>query len=250
MAVLGVSSITPVLPSVATVFDRTPQTVALVIAMFTLPGVVFTPIAGVLGDRIGRRAVLLPSLLLFAVAGTACAFARSFEVLLVLRFLQGMGATALGAINITLIGDLYARKQRAEAMGYNAAGLSVGTGVYPAIGGALAVFAWHYPFYLPIVSLPVALAVVFLLDNPEPEVKGSLREYMAVTIRSVLQPHVLLLFSISVVTFILIYGPFLAYLPFQLERSFDASPVMIGIVMSVTSISPPDVSTRSAAPSR
>lgn len=237
MAVLGVSSITPVLPTVATVFDRTPQTVAWVIAIFTLPGVLFTPVAGVLGDRIGRKVVLIPCLLLFAVAGTACGFAKSFEVLLILRFLQGAGAAALGAINVTLIGDLFSKQQRATAMGYNAAVLSVGTGIYPAIGGGLAVFAWYYPFFLPIVSLPVALTVLLLLDNPEPEVEGSLGDYMRATMRSVWQPQVLLLFSISVITFILIYGPFLAYLPFLIEKSFGASPVLIGLVVSATSVS-------------
>jgi len=237
MAVLGVSSITPVLPTVATVFNRTPQSVAWVIAAFTLPGVLFTPVAGVLGDRIGRKVVLIPCLLLFAVAGTACGFVRSFESLLILRFLQGTGAAALGAINVTLIGDLFSKQQRAAAMGYNAAVLSVGTGIYPAVGGVLAIFAWYYPFFLPIVSLPVALTVLFVLDNPEPQVTGSLRDYLKVTLRSVWQPQVLLLFSISVVTFILIYGPFLTYLPFLLERKFAASPVLIGLVVSATSVS-------------
>jgi len=237
MAVLGVSSITPVLPTVATVFDRTPQSVAWVIAIFTLPGVLFTPLAGILGDRIGRKAVLIPCLILFAVAGTACGFVRSFEGLLVLRFLQGTGATALGAINVTLIGDLFSKQQRAAAMGYNAAVLSVGTSIYPAVGGGLALIAWYYPFFLPVVAVPVALAVIFALDNPEPEVKGSLKEYLSVTLRSVWQPQVLLLFSVSVLTFILIYGPFLTYLPFLLERSFGASPAVIGLVVAATSVS-------------
>ncbi len=237
MAVLGVSSITPVLPSVAAVFERTPQAVALVIAMFTLPGVLFTPVAGVLADRIGRKAVLVPCLILFAVAGTACGFVRSFEVLLVLRFLQGTGATALGAINVTLIGDMFSKQQRAAAMGYNAAVLSVGTGVYPAVGGGLALIAWYYPFLLPVVAVPVALAVIFALDNPEPEAKGTLREYMTVTLRSAWQPQVLLLFSVSILTFILIYGPFLSYLPFLLERSFGASSAVIGLVIAATSVS-------------
>ena len=237
MAVLGVSSITPVLPNIATVFDRTPQSVAWVIAMFTLPGVFFTPVAGVLGDRIGRKVVLIPCLILFALAGTACGFVRSFESLLFLRFLQGIGAAALGAINVTLIGDLFSKQQRAAAMGYNAAVLSIGTGIYPAVGGGLALFAWYYPFFLPIASLPVALAVVLVLDNPEPEAEGSLREYISATLQCVWQPQVLLLFSVSVFTFILIYGPFLAYLPFLLVRSFGASPVLIGLVVSATSIS-------------
>lgn len=237
MAVLGVSSITPVLPTVAVVFDRTPQAVAWVIAIFTLPGVLFTPVAGVLGDRIGRKVVLIPCLILFAVAGTACGFVRNFEALLILRFLQGTGGAALGAINVTLIGDLFSKHHRATAMGYNAAVLSVGTGVYPAVGGGLAIFAWYYPFFLPILSLPVALTVLLLLNNPEPRVTGSLREYMAATVQSVWQPQVLLLFSIGVVTFVLIYGPFLAYLPFLIERSFGASSLVIGLVVSATSLS-------------
>lgn len=237
MAVLGVSSITPVLPSVAAVFERTPQAVALVIAMFTLPGALFTPVAGVFADRIGRKAVLVPCLILFAVAGTACGFVRSFELLLVLRFLQGTGATALGAINVTLIGDMFSKQQRAAAMGYNAAVLSVGTGIYPAVGGGLALIAWYYPFLLPVAAVPVALAVIFALDNPEPEAKGTLREYITVTLRSAWQPQVLLLFAVSILTFVLIYGPFLSYLPFLLERSFAASSAVIGFVIAAASVS-------------
>jgi MFS family permease len=236
MAVLGVSTITPVLPQVASIFDRTPQSVALLISVFTLPGAVFTPVLGVLGDRVGRKKVLVPSLIVFAVAGAGCGLARDFEVLVGLRFLQGTGAAALGALNVTLLGDLYGGRRRAAAMGYNASVLSVGTGIYPAIGGGLAVFGWFFPFFLPIIALPVALAVLWALDNPEPRVSGSLRQYLGVTLRAVWNRQVLTLFATSVVTFILIYGSFLAYFPFLLESSFGATPVFIGLVMSVTSV--------------
>jgi ACDE family multidrug resistance protein len=236
MAVLGVSTITPVLPYIASVFDRTPQAVALVIAVFTLPGVLFTPVMGVLADRLGRKKVLVPSLVVFALAGTACGFADSFEMLVALRFLQGIGASALGAINVTLLGDLYSGTERAAAMGYNASVLSVGTGLYPAIGGALAVFGWHFPFFLPSFALVVSLAVVFLLDNPEPRVTESLGRYASMTIRAMWHPQVLALFTTSVVTFVLIYGSFLAYFPFVLRVSYGASPMVIGLIMSVTSV--------------
>jgi MFS family permease len=236
MAVLGVSTITPVLPHVARVFSKTPQSIALLIVVFTLPSALFTPVLGVLGDRVGRKKVLLPSLLVFALAGAACGFARDFEWLLVLRFLQGTGAAALGAINVTLVGDLYRGGDRAAAMGYNASVLSVGTGVYPAVGGALAAFGWYYPFFLPILALPVALAVVFVLDNPEPVVEGTLVDYVRVTLRAVWRPQVIVLFLTSVVTFVLIYGSFLAFFPFLLEGRFAASPTFIGAVMSATSI--------------
>ncbi|UCG85352.1 MAG: MFS transporter [Gemmatimonadota bacterium] len=236
MAVLGVSTITPVLPKVATVFAQTPQTVALLIVVFTLPGALFTPILGVMGDRMGRKKVLVPSLLLFALAGTACGFARDFETLLMLRFLQGAGSGALGAINVTLLGDLYRGPDRAAAMGYNASVLSVGTGIYPAVGGGLAVLGWYFPFFLPALAFPVALAVIIVLNNPEPKATGSMATYARVTLRSILRPQVLTLFATSIVTFILIYGSFLAYFPFLLERSFAASPVFIGSVMSAASV--------------
>jgi MFS family permease len=236
MAVLGVSTITPVLPQVAAQFQRTPQAVALLIVAFTLPGAIFTPILGVMGDRVGRKKVLVPSLLLFAVAGTACGFARDFDVLLMLRFFQGAGSGALGAINVTLLGDLYRGRDRAAAMGYNASVLSIGTGVYPAVGGGLAIIGWYVPFFLPVFALPVSLAVIFVLNNPEPKTAGSMSEYIRVTVKSIWHPQVVTLFVTSIVTFILIYGPFLAYFPFLLERSFNASPVFIGLVMSTTSI--------------
>jgi MFS family permease len=172
----------------------------------------------------------------FALAGAACGFARDFPLLVTLRFLQGTGAAALGAINVTLLGDLYDGPRRAAAMGYNASVLSVGTGIYPALGGGLAVLGWYFPFFLPIVALPVAMVVVAVLDNPEPTVEGSLHEYVAVTLRAVWNQQVLTLFAASIVTFVLIYGSFLAYFPFLLQRSFGASAVSIGLVMSATSI--------------
>jgi MFS transporter, ACDE family, multidrug resistance protein len=72
----------------------------LLITVFTLPGVFLTPVAGVLSDKFGRKTVLIPSLLLFGVAGGACALARDFELLLGLRVLQGVGAATLGATNV------------------------------------------------------------------------------------------------------------------------------------------------------
>jgi MFS transporter, ACDE family, multidrug resistance protein len=59
---------------------------------------VMTPLLGVLSDRYGRKKILVPALLLFGLAGGACAFARNFDVLLVFRFFQGMGAAALGTL--------------------------------------------------------------------------------------------------------------------------------------------------------
>jgi MFS transporter, ACDE family, multidrug resistance protein len=55
--------------------------------------------------------------------------------------------------------------------------LSVGTASYPAIGGALALLGWHYPFALPLLAVPLALLVLFSLLNSEPHNEQDLKEY-------------------------------------------------------------------------
>jgi MFS transporter, ACDE family, multidrug resistance protein len=177
MAVLGVSSVGPALRKVADELGVSSGQVGLLITVFTLPGVLLTPIWGVLSDRHGRKKILVPSLLLFGVAGASCALACDFELLIMLRSVQGVGAAALGAINVTVIGDLYTGHERTEAMGYNSSVLSVGTASYPVIGGMLATLGWYYPFALPLVAVPIGLLVLFSLRNPEPTGDENLKEY-------------------------------------------------------------------------
>lgn len=235
MAILGVASVTPAFPQIAQALHTSPQSVGLLIAVFTVPGVVLTPIFGVLADRVGRKAMLVPSLFLFAIAGSACGLVREFELLLALRFAQGVGGAALGALNVTVIGDLYTGARRTTAIGYNATVLSIGAGLYPAVGGALATVGWYAPFFLPVLAIPVGFFVLFALRSPEPRVTGTLREYLLNALLLIRKLEVLVLFGASVATFILVYGSFLAFFPFVLQRTFGASALWIGVVMSATS---------------
>ncbi len=236
MAMLGVASVTPAFPRISTALGVSPEAVGWLISAFTVPGVLLAPVLGVAADRFGRRIVLVPSLLVFGVAGAACGLARDFEVLLVLRFLQGVGGAALGPLNVTLIGDLYDGPRRTTIFGYNAGVLSIGTAVYPAIGGALALIAWHVPFFLPIVAIPVAFVSLSVLKYAEPKSQTALRAYLRSSLQLVRSRHLLLMFTTGVVIFILIYGAYLTFLPFVLERGFGATPLGIGVVFAAASL--------------
>lgn len=233
---MGVSSITPILPMVASTFDITVGRAAMLITIFTLPGMVLTPVLGVLADLIGRKKILVPSLLLFGLAGFACSFAQSYEQLLVFRFIQGIGAAAIGALNVTMVGDIFSGNQRNEAMGYNSAVLSIGATAYPAIGGALAVFGWYFPFYLPLFAVLVSLLVLFYLHNPEPRRMSSLRDYFRRVGRNLNNPRLLLLFASTLASFIFLYGPVLTMIPFLVEQKFTDSSFYIGLLLSAVSI--------------
>jgi len=232
MAVLGVASIAPAFPRIMDELDISGGQIGLLITFFTMPGVFLAPFRGVLADRFGRKRILVPSLFLFAIAGAACYFARDFNVLLVLRVFQGVGGASLGSLNATIIGDLYPERQRVQAMGANASVLSIGTALYPIIGGALALIGWYYPFALPIVAIPIGILVLTSLKNPEPKSHQALKEYLWGTWRCLKDIKAAGLFAAGVLTFIILYGAYITYFALLLENSFGASPLIIGLIMS------------------
>lgn len=235
-AVMGVASIAPAFPEIMKYFNLEEAEVGWLIAAFTLPGIFLTPVMGILADRLGRKNILIPSLMLFGVAGFICMFIRDFQLLLIFRFLQGVGATSLGTLNVTLIGDLYSGQNRIRAMGYNASVLSIGTASYPVLGGALAVAGWYYPFVLPIIAVPIGILIALKLKNPEPEKGENLRSHLKNTWKNINQRKVWALFAVNIMVFLLIYGAYLTYLPLLMENRMGSDSLMIGLIMSLTSV--------------
>ncbi len=201
-----------------------------------MPSIFLTPVLGVLADRWGRKPILVPSLLLFGVAGGACVLARSFETLLALRLVQGIGAASLSMLNITLIADLYSGDRLTTAMGYNASVRSVGSTLYPIIGGALALIAWYWPFALALLAIPVAFAVWFGLKNPEPAGHLNFGAYVRQMSGSLKTREVAALFSAGCIVFITMFGAYLTYFPFLLEGKFGTAAFVIGLFIAARSV--------------
>lgn len=237
VGVMGVASLTPAFPKISRELGLTKTEVGLLISVFTLPGIFLTPVMGIIADRLGRKKVLVPSLFLFAIAGFGGFVFHSFHLLLIFRFFQGVGAASLGSLNTTLVGDFFKGKDRPVAMGYNASVLSLCTATYPLIGGALAGIAWFYPFLLPILAVPVGLFVIFRLDEPEIVKAPNFLTYLKNVSKSIMRREVIAIFSLGVLTFIILYGAFLTYLPFLLNQEFSMSSAQIGMVLSVSSFS-------------
>lgn len=237
LSVVGVTTIIPVFPEMREQLDVSRETIGLLITVFTLPGAALAPFIGVLADRWGRKKVLIPALVLFGVSGTLCFFARDFELILGLRFFQGLGAACLGIINTTLIGDIFVGDQKARAMGYNSGALSIATALFPAIGGLLATINWYYPFLIPAVALVVAVMAYFYLDNPEPEEKPQLRNYFRNVIRSIFTKEAITLFLLCFTTFLLLFGVIMTYLPIFLKDQFNLKSSEIGFLLSFLAVS-------------
>jgi ACDE family multidrug resistance protein len=236
MAVLGVASISPAFPRIVEALNISKTEVGVLIVAFTLPGVILNPFVGILADRVGRKRLLVPSLFLFGLAGGACALVTEFDTLIALRVVQGIGAASLGFLNLTIIGDLFHGRRRAAAIGLNASVLNVGVAAYPLIGGALATFAWNYPFLLPLVAIPVGLIVLLWLNNPEPKNRESLREYLGSAWSYLKDIKVASAFTAGVIYFVIVYGPYQTYLSLYLGASFQASSFIIGVILSTMAV--------------
>lgn len=235
-AVMGVSSIAPALPSISRSLDVSVEQIGLLITVFSLPGIFLTFFLGIIADRFGRKRILIPSLLLFGIAGTLCGFTTSFNQLLWLRFLQGVGGSALGTLNITLIGDLYSGNRRATAMGYNGSVLSIGTAAYPAIGGALATIGWFYPFFLSALAIPVGIyAAIYLKTNPS-ENEVTISVYLKRILSSLQSKQVVGLLLANFCTFFILYGGYITYFPILLDQEFNKSSFIIGLLLSASSL--------------
>jgi ACDE family multidrug resistance protein len=236
MVVMGVASIAPALPGIVRDLGISKLDVAWLITAFSLPGMLLAPFVGVLADRFGRKRILVPSIFLFAIAGTACAFTRDFNILMIFRVFQGIGAAAMGSINVTLIGDLYLGRRRVEAMGLNASALSIGAAGYPLIGGALAALAWYYPFYLSLIAIPVGVTVLTKLNNPEPDSCEDFKSYLLGAWGYLKNMKVAALFAAGVISFIIVFGAYLTYFAIYMYDAFNASGFTIGVFMSVSAL--------------
>ncbi len=235
-AVMGVASLSPALPQIINEFGLENGEIKWLISIFTVPGIFLTPLAGILADRLGRKQILIPSLLLFAVGGTLCTTATSYFVLLMYRLVQGVGAASLGSLGITLIGDFYTGKERIKMMGINASVLSMAVAFYPVIGGLLTAIEWRFVFYLPALAVVLAVLVFLFLDNPVPVHDGNFKGYFSALWKIINHRSVWGLFLVNLLVFIVLYGTYITFFSILLKDKFQANSVIIGGIMSAMSL--------------
>ncbi|WP_134671787.1 MFS transporter [Halorussus marinus] len=244
IGVMGVSLLSPVLPSLRSVFAISDSQVGLVITAYTLPGIFLTPFMGLVADRLGRRQVIIPLLFLFGAAGAGISLSSNFAEVLALRFLQGIGASALVTLAVTLIGDFYEGGRRNAIMGLNGSMVGAGAAVYPLIGGALAGIRWNVPFLFFGTAILVGLAAVFVLDEPEQGEPTGVPEYLRRMRDVIVLPEALAIFAVILVVFFVFYGAVLTALPLLLSDEFGLGSGQIGPILAMVSLASATVSSQ------
>lgn len=154
--------------------DLKPSSAALLwivdIYGFMVAGALIT--MGTLGDRIGRRLLLLIGAAVFGITSVLAAFSVSAEMLIVARALQGLAAATLAPSTLSLIRNMFHDdRERAFAIGVWVACFSVGAAIGPVVGGIILAHSWWGAVFLinvPVMLLLLALGPFLLREFRDP----------------------------------------------------------------------------------
>ncbi|MFF3645259.1 MFS transporter [Streptomyces sp. NPDC002564] len=161
MAVIAsVSGLNVAQPDLSVAFGASQRTILWIINIYTLTLAALLLPLGAIGDRFGRKPMLLTGLTVFGVASAVAGLAPSSDVMLAARLFSGAGAAMIMPITLAVITSTFPEEERGRAIG-------VWTGVAGG-GGVLGMFlsaalvdvaSWRWLFVLPVALVAVALAV-------------------------------------------------------------------------------------------
>jgi DHA2 family multidrug resistance protein-like MFS transporter len=160
MATLDSAIANIALPTIATDFHVSPADVVWVVNVYQIALVATLLPLGALGEIVGHERIYIGGLLLFTLASLGCAGAWSLESLLVARALQGLGASAIMAVNSALIRFIYPTRILGRGFGLNAMVVATAFTLGPTIAsGILSVAAWPWLF---AVNIPFGLIAILI----------------------------------------------------------------------------------------
>lgn len=231
---IALDAYTPALPQMAVDFGASNALVQNTVTVYVLGlSVAFIPL-GLISDALGRKRILLAGLGLLVVTSIGCALASSLTALLILRFLQGIGASACLLLAAAIAADCFRGAKLVSVLGLCGAAWGSAPVFAPALGGfVVELGSWRLVFAL-MAALAAAVAVVVAKVLPEtldPQLRSPVDLRASARVLAVALRH--RLFLTYVVMFGLIgaaqmvfgdVGPFL----YQVKLGF--SPAAYGLV--------------------
>ena len=171
----------PIFPDMRRAMELNLEQISLMVLIVALPAAILSPVGGILADIWGRKKIIVPSMLLYGIAGGSAGLAiilgeQPYYTVLFFRLLQGIGSAAPMYLAVALAGDIFQSSQRTKTMGFIETSNGLGKLLSPIIGGAAGMIAWYAPFFIyPLVSIPAALIVWIFIKESPPQQKISLR---------------------------------------------------------------------------
>jgi EmrB/QacA subfamily drug resistance transporter len=162
MLLLDVTVVNVALPDIQRDLDASLSSLQWVVDAYSLTLAAFLLTAGSLGDRLGRRRVFSIGFGTFTVASFLCGIAGDPTLLNLARGLQGVGAAAMFATSLALIGQEFHGKDRATAFGLWGATIGGAVAIGPLVGGLITErLGWEWIFF---VNIPIGAIAILLTE--------------------------------------------------------------------------------------
>lgn len=235
MPIMAITALIPVLPALLREFADVPGSTALVPIALTVPALcvaLFSPLAGWLSDRMGRKNLLVGSLLVYALIGFLPWFLADLPSIIAARVVLGITEAVIMTLATALLGDYFEGARRQRWISIQIAVGSLSATVLLAAGGILGdALGTRGPFLLYLSALGVALAAAVVLH--EPAVTQRLRGQIAGAGRALagIAPLALVTLGVGIAfyTILVQIGPIL-------ELSGEVSAGTVGLVGAVANL--------------
>ncbi len=228
---------TPVLPLFALALNASPAEIGWIVMASTLPGVLISYPAGALSDHLGKRRLLLASLIVFATAPFLYLLIETPWQLLAVRFYHGFATAIFGTVASAAIAERYTTDRAARLSTYSSVTI-VGRSIAPFLGGTLISLASFGAVYIACAIAGVlALGAGLLLqdDTPAPMVKRE-RPHFWASLRTVLRDRGIMLVSLIEAAQYLVFGAIEAFIAL-FAASLGIPAWQIGVILGVQLVS-------------
>jgi predicted MFS family arabinose efflux permease len=139
--------VAPLIPRFTEIFNTSPQRIGLIIPIYMIPYGIATLFYGLLSDHLGRKRILLTSMLLFIVLMGLTATAQSADQLIIWRLVSGIGVSGVVPLSLALMSPLYPFEQRGRPLGWIFAAMSGGMAFGSTFGAVLEpIIGWRLTF--------------------------------------------------------------------------------------------------------
>lgn len=243
LAMLGIGLIIPVLPEFLKEFDAGGQAAGYLVSAFGLTQFMFSPVAGDLSDKFGRKPMIVLGLFLFALSNLLAAVASDLWLLYVSRLIGGIGAAALIPSIMAYVADITTDAQRGKGMSWLGASMSSGFIIGPGLGGLLAEFGIRTPFYASagIGLLAMLCSFILLPESLSSELRLKRRqsdEKRESVFRQLVLSFKSRYFVLLLIVFALTFGltHFEAIFPLFVVQSYGFTTRDIAILITVCSL--------------
>ncbi|HII84614.1 MAG TPA: MFS transporter [Methanobacterium subterraneum] len=157
MGSLDIGIVGPALPSIQSYFTVDERILSWVFTIYILFFMLGTPLMAKLSDIYGRKSIYIIDILLFTVGSVLTITSFSFEMLLLGRAVQGLGAGGIFPVANAFIGDIFPPDKRGGALGILSSVWGWSSVLGPILGGLLLHYGWQWLF---IINLPITITVI------------------------------------------------------------------------------------------